>query len=185
MGFSLGEAAYACQNSLSWQTTVLGDPLYRPFRRTALEQHQDLHRRKSKLIEWSHLKVVNMNLATALPVEQLIGYLETTPETETSAVLLEKLADLYFLKAKWTEAVSTYRKAIEQSPTPQQHVRLTLALARTLDLMGNGEEALAVYQQFIKDFPDYPDLPAIQKKLAPLAEQLGKAEQKEQHGHDL
>ena len=30
-GFSFGEAAYASQPVLSWQTTVIGDPLYRPF----------------------------------------------------------------------------------------------------------------------------------------------------------
>ena len=30
-GFSFGEAAYAAQGQLSWQTTVIGDPLYRPF----------------------------------------------------------------------------------------------------------------------------------------------------------
>ncbi|HVV73444.1 MAG TPA: TIGR03790 family protein, partial [Verrucomicrobiae bacterium] len=31
-GFSFGEAAYASQTVLSWQTTGVGDPLYRPFR---------------------------------------------------------------------------------------------------------------------------------------------------------
>jgi uncharacterized protein (TIGR03790 family) len=31
-GYSFGEAAYASQTTLSWQTTILGDPLYRPLR---------------------------------------------------------------------------------------------------------------------------------------------------------
>ena len=30
-GFTFGEAAWAAQPVLSWQTTVVGDPLYRPF----------------------------------------------------------------------------------------------------------------------------------------------------------
>ena len=30
-GYSFGEAAYICQKTISWQTTVIGDPLYRPF----------------------------------------------------------------------------------------------------------------------------------------------------------
>ena len=29
--FTFGEAAWAAQPALSWQTTVIGDPLYRPF----------------------------------------------------------------------------------------------------------------------------------------------------------
>ena len=30
-GYTFGEAAWAAQAALSWQTTVIGDPLYRPF----------------------------------------------------------------------------------------------------------------------------------------------------------
>jgi hypothetical protein len=30
-GYTFGEAAWAAQPVLSWQTTVIGDPLYRPF----------------------------------------------------------------------------------------------------------------------------------------------------------
>lgn len=178
-GFSLGEAAYACQNSLSWQTTIVGDPLYRPFGRPALQQHEDLVRRNSKLVEWSQLKVVNMNQGNGLPPEKLIEYLESTPQTPTSAVLLEKLGDLYFLKAHWPEAISSYRKALDQGPSPQQQVRLTLSLARTLDYSGQGADALNVYSQFVKSFPDYPDLLGIYRKLSPLAEQYAPAEDKE------
>jgi uncharacterized protein (TIGR03790 family) len=178
-GFSFGEAACACQSSLSWQTTVVGDPLYRPFARKALEQHEDLIRRKSKLVEWSFLRVVNMNLAGGAPPEKLIEYLELTPLTYTSPVLLEKLADLYFIQAKWPDAVRYFRKAIDHSPSPQQHVRLALALGRTLAVSGQGQEALAVYQEFLKTFPDYPDPLGIYRKLSPLVEQFGKAEDKE------
>jgi tetratricopeptide (TPR) repeat protein len=178
-GFTFGEAALACQNSLSWQTTVVGDPLYRPFGRQPLQQHEELIRRKSKLVEWSHLKVVDMNLATGLPPDKLIGYLEATADTQSSAVLLEKLADLYFLKARWAEAAPIYRKALDHSPSPQQQVRLMLSLARTLEFSGQGQDALGVYTQFVKAFPDYPDLAGIYRKLSPLAEQFANPEQKE------
>ena len=184
-GFSFGEAACACQNSLSWQTTVVGDPLYRPFARPALAQHEDLIRRKSKLVEWSHLRVVNMNLATGVPPEKLIEYLETTPDTATSAVMLEKLGELYFLKARMTEAALNFRKALERSPSPQQQVRLMLALARAFDFAGKEQDVFGVYQQFVKMFPDYPDLLSIYRKLTPLAAQYGKAEEKEQYQRQI
>ncbi|MHC1762840.1 MAG: TIGR03790 family protein [Verrucomicrobiia bacterium] len=184
-GFSFGEAAYAAQNSLSWQTTVVGDPLYRPFGRQALQLHNDLIRRGSSLVEWSHLKVVNMNLATGLPPDKLIQYLETTRETRTSAVLLEKLADLYFLKARWVEAVPIYRQALLQKPSPQQNVRLMFSLARTLDFAGKGEEAFGVYQDFVKAFPDYPDLLGIYQRLSPMAESLGKPAEKQRFDQEI
>src|SRR5258708_3626300 len=86
-GFSFGEAAYAAQNSLSWQTTVVGDPLYRPFARKPQRQHEDLARRDLKLIEWSHLRVVDLNLASGYPADDVINYLERLPLTRQSGLL--------------------------------------------------------------------------------------------------
>jgi hypothetical protein len=184
-GLSFGEAACACQNSLSWQTTVVGDPLYRPFGTQALELHNSLVRRGSPLIEWSHLKVVNLNLATGLSPEKLMQYLEATPVTRTSAVLLEKLADLYFLKARWVEAAPIYRQALLQKPSPQQKVRLMFSLARALDFAGKSDDAFAVYQEFLTAFPDYPDLLGIYQRLSPMAERLGKMADKERFDREI
>src|SRR2546427_607524 len=90
LGFSFGEAVYAAQQSLSWQTTVVGDPLYRPFGRKNPGDHfgkrlQELHAvllaGNSKLIEWSHLQVANLNLVMGFPGSDVIGYLEQEPTT--------------------------------------------------------------------------------------------------------
>jgi len=43
---------------LSWQTTVVGDPLYRPFLTSGQSLHEALTRRHSPLIEWSHLRLM-------------------------------------------------------------------------------------------------------------------------------
>ena len=55
-GFTFGEAAWAAQPVLSWQTTVIGDPLYRPFGKPLQLLHAELTRRHSPLIEWSYLR---------------------------------------------------------------------------------------------------------------------------------
>src|SRR5204862_8366296 len=60
VGFSFGEAACAAQNWLSWQTTVVGDPLYRPFHQAPEALHLDLEKRQSKLVEWSCLRALNL-----------------------------------------------------------------------------------------------------------------------------
>ena len=41
-GYTFGEAAYASQTVLSWQTTVVGDPLYQPFNRNLDQMAQAL-----------------------------------------------------------------------------------------------------------------------------------------------
>jgi len=84
-GFSFGEAAYACQSVLSWQTTVVGDPLYRPFGGNAEELHQELIRRGSKSLEWSYLRLVNLNLVAGRSASELVTLLEGLENTKQSA----------------------------------------------------------------------------------------------------
>ncbi len=182
-GFTFGEAAYAAQSVLSWQTTVVGDPLYRPFGRKQSEDqigarfrdlHLDLLARRSKLIEWSHLQVVNLNLASGYPASEMIGYLEQEATTQQSAVLKEKLADIYYDRGKLGDAIRTYEGALKQEPSTQQRVRITLNLAGLLTLYTREQQALDLYQQFLKDFPDYPDQLTVYQKMLPLAKNLNK-----------
>jgi uncharacterized protein (TIGR03790 family) len=177
MGFSFGEAAWAAQNSLSWQTIAVGDPLYRPFARSAEELHRDLERRKLALLEWSHLRVVNANLASGQStVDELIGYLEepsVTPVVRQSAVLTEKLADLYWAKKKLSDALDYYEAALKRFPSPQQKQRIMLLMAHRRAMYGPDEKAVENYQAFLKEFPNYPDKLTIYQKLLPLAEKTG------------
>jgi uncharacterized protein (TIGR03790 family) len=179
MQFSFGEAAYASQNSLSWQNIAVGDPLYRPFGRKPQDQHLDLERRQSKLIEWSHLRVVNLNQAMGADPDELIGYLEQMPLTRKSAVLREKLADLYWAKKKFSDALEFYDATLKLDPSPQQKIRIMLKLAERRAFFGPEQAAFNLYQKFLNDFPDYPDLLSIYQKLLPLAQKLAKKEEVE------
>lgn len=170
-GFSFGEAAYAALPTLSWQTTVVGDPLYRPFARKPQELHEDLTRRKSKLLEWSILRVVNLNLATAMAVPELIAYLAPMPEAASSALLQEKLGDLYAASGKLTDATEAYARVVKLDASPQQRVRVLLNLARLLALLGRDESAYGYYRQFTKEFPEHPDRLAVYQKMLPWAQQ--------------
>ncbi|MCX7723356.1 MAG: TIGR03790 family protein [Verrucomicrobiae bacterium] len=173
-GFTFGEAAYACQELLSWQTTVVGDPLYRPFAKPARQLHFELQQSKSKLIEWSHLRVVNLTLARGYPLAEAVNYLEQIPETTNSAVLTEKLAELYLAQGKPNAAIDAYRKALALNPSPQQRVRLLLNLAEQLLRLNRENEAYEVYKQFLHQCPNYADRLSIFQKLVALARKLGK-----------
>ena len=152
--FSFGEAAYGSQNSLSWQNIAVGDPLYRPFGRKPQEQHADLERRQSKLIEWSHLRVVNLNQALGAELDEIIAYLEQLPLTRKSAVLKEKLADLYWAKKKFSDALDSYDSTLKLDPSPQQKIRIMLKLAERRSYFGPDQAAFDTYQKFLKEFPD-------------------------------
>ena len=138
--FSFGEAAYASQAVLSWQITVIGDPLYRPFARKPQDLHTDLMARKSKLIEWSHLRVVDLNIIRGFPIPEVVKYLETEPVTKTSAILTEKLGDLYFYEGKPAAANQCYKDALKLEVTPLEKARLEKFVANTAEAAAKASE---------------------------------------------
>jgi uncharacterized protein (TIGR03790 family) len=182
---TFGEAAYAAQPVLSWQTTVVGDPLYRPFGKSPDQLHQELVSHGSKLVEWSWLRLVDLNLASGKPMAEFVALLEHLETTRHSAVLTEKLGGLYAAQGKPSSAVYEYRQALQLDPSPQQRIRLLLTLAEKLPALDRQQEAYDDYQQLLHDFPDYPDKLAICRKLLPLAQRLGKKADAEQYEAEI
>ena len=173
-GYTFGEAAYACQETLSWQTTVVGDPLYQPFATNPDQLKDSLLRRNSKLLPWYYLRLLNVNLAAGKPLAECVAVLEQFEATQQSAVLTEKLGDLYAAQGKPASAVHAYQQALKLDPSPQQRIRLLLTVGERLIALDRVAEAYDDYQQLIKGFPQFPDKLAIYKKLLPLARKLGK-----------
>lgn len=171
-GFTFGEAAYAASSVLSWQTTVIGDPLYRPFGKDTRALSVDLERRQSPLVEWAYLKVVNGKLAQKAPMADAAAFLERADLTRKSAVLLEKLGDLYDALGKPSSSAWAYEHALKLDCSPQQRVRLMLGLAEKLVAAGRERETDELYEQFLKDFPTYPDKLGVQQKALALARKL-------------
>jgi len=173
LGFSYGEAACAAQHVASWQTTVVGDPLYRPFGGDPRTLHEELLRRRSPLIEWSLLRWVDLNLARGAPAADWARYLETEPATQQSAILTEKLAELYLKEGKPELTVKSLRLALALHPTPQTVVRLTLALGGQLAAAGQETEALKLYDDFLKNTPGWPGALSLYQEMEALAGKLG------------
>jgi uncharacterized protein (TIGR03790 family) len=184
-GFTFGEAAYAAQPTLSWQTTVIGDPLYCPFGKPAQDQHADLQRRKHRSIVWSHLRVVNLNAVTGIATNQLVAYLEGLAETAQSAVLQEKLGQLYHAMGKSAAAIEALTTALKLDTTPQQRIRVMLQLDQWLAQAGRDQAAYELLQQFLKEFPDYPDLLLVYRRLLPLAQKLGALTDAERYQREI
>jgi len=172
LGFTFGEAAYAGQTSLSWMTTVVGDPLYRPAGRDMQKLHESLAQRGSPLTQWSYLRLINFNRLRGFSPSQSTDVLEQLPETKTSPVLLEKLGDLFELQGKPSSAVHAWQQALKQAPTLQQRIRLLLHLASGLQVASRDAEALQIYRQFLEDFPDYHDRVTVLRVALPLAQKL-------------
>src|SRR5439155_9761813 len=184
-GFTFGEAAYAGQGVLSWQTTVVGDPLYRPFGKNPEQLHHELEQRHSKLIQWSWLRLVNMNLANGKPLAHLVTLLEELETTKQSAVLSEKLGDLYADQGKPSSAVHAYAAALKLDPSPQQRLRLMLTLGLKFLALERDQEAYDNYQKLLREFPDYAGKLTIYQRLLPIARKLDKKSDAERYEAEI
>jgi len=167
-GYTFGEAAWAAQPVLSWQTTVIGDPLYRPFGKSPQKLHAELSRAHNPLDEWSYLRLVDLGLAHGARLTEISGILENLDAATNSAVLTEKLADLYETQGKPSSAILTWQNALKLNPSPQQRIRLRLTLGDKLQAEGRITEAAENYQKLLAEAPDYPGREFIINTLAAL-----------------
>ena len=128
------------------------------------------------MLEWSHLRLVNLNLAKGAPMIQMAAYLEKLELTKESAVLTEKLANLYSAQGKPASAVEYWERALKLNPSPLQRVRLRLALADKLATQGRDQEVVENLGKLLQENPDYPAKLVIYQRLSALALKLGKPE---------
>jgi uncharacterized protein (TIGR03790 family) len=171
-GFSFGEAAWASQPVLSWQTTVVGDPLYCPFKKSPQERHAELTRQNSPLLEWSYLRLANLALARGVREAVVCNLIENLAMTTNSAVLTEKLADLYSALGKPSSAILTYQNALKLNPSPEQRIRLRLTLGERLEAQNRETEAADDYRKLLDESRDYPGKDSIVNKLAVLQQKI-------------
>jgi hypothetical protein len=171
-GYTFGEAAYVAQSWLSWQTTIIGDPLYRPCGKDLRALHGELEKRQSKLLEWSHMLVLNRNSAMGTKPSDLAGYIESIPSHRQSAVLTEKLADLYWAKGSLGDSVDTTEVALNRGPSPQQRIRLLMKCAERRSVYGPDAKAYAHCETLLKENPGYPDALKVFQSMLTLAKRM-------------
>jgi uncharacterized protein (TIGR03790 family) len=187
-GFSYGEAVYAVMPWLSWQTTVIGDPLYRPFRRHPpsaplgarfQELHLQLSSQTNALLEWSHLQVVNlaMKAAAGVPRSELLRYVEGTAEGIKSSVLAERQAELLVQSGQVKPAIEAYRQSLEWGGSEGQRLRVMMKLGQLLEAYTADEEALTVNKELLETYPDYPGRAEVLRKCIEIAKRLGQTEE--------
>jgi uncharacterized protein (TIGR03790 family) len=170
---SLGEAAYASHRALSWQTLVVGDPLYRPFWQATDELERQLKERGSPLAAWAALMEANQNQAVGADAATVIRFLQKSDQRR-SPILQEKVADLFMEQKRFSLAADTYEEVLKTTTSPGQRLRVRLALAEARLVYGPDQKAWELYQQILKEDPEYPDRALIYPKMITLARRLGK-----------
>jgi uncharacterized protein (TIGR03790 family) len=112
-GAPFAEAGWYSEPALSWQTTFVGDPIYRPFALSIEAQIARLEADKNPAVVWAYIRKINILAATG-----------QIPEAETlcrekaakwsSPVLYEKLGDLLADAHRTQDAATAYLQAIAE-----------------------------------------------------------------------
>jgi len=132
-GNYFAEAAYASQMGLSWMVTVVGDPLYRPFRQPLNSAVSYTNTISSDHNDWLLLQQVQRSLgegqilANTDTLENSLNLAGTgTVAEEGLGDLLEKLHE----PSAGPAAEAAYKKAMALETAPMDRIRIGLKLAQ-------------------------------------------------------
>jgi uncharacterized protein (TIGR03790 family) len=155
-GDYFAEAAYASERGLSWMLTVVGDPLYRPFRvplASALAEASNPHTPHD---DWLLLQQVQREIAsgemkpTTTSLQAALQVPGAGPvAAEGLGDLLDKLGD----PANYDAIEEAYRKAMLGDTEPVDHIRVGLKLAQFYSNHNEEGRAQAEIDSLREDFP--------------------------------
>jgi uncharacterized protein (TIGR03790 family) len=130
-GDYFAEAAYAAEPALSWMLTVVGDPLYRPFRKPLDAALADAGTPRTAHDDWLLLQKVNREIV-ASQIEARTDSLRTALEIPGAGPVAEEgLGDLLEQSSDPTApaaAAESYEKAYDLETEPIDKMRVGLKL---------------------------------------------------------
>jgi len=145
-GFTFGEAAYMAQRILSWQTTCVGDPLYRPYAGAAFGEV------KPDAGEWAEYRT-GAKLWFGKDPASGAAALQSAARKLRSGVIYEGLGLLELTRNDPAAAIAAFQQARQLYKNPEDAARA--AIHEIIQLRGSkrGEEALALTRKLIAANP--------------------------------
>jgi len=167
VGMTLGEAATAAHPVLSWQTVVVGDPLYRPFGRLLADDGKRLDAANDPSTVYALVRNANLQLMAGRPVEAVRDQLEGQRWATNHAVMAEKIGRLYWSSIRVRRALEWYDTALGlTNATPMQRRRLLLDSIEAHRVLGQPAEAYRCLEQLIVTSP--PDVDRQELRIRQL-----------------
>jgi uncharacterized protein (TIGR03790 family) len=167
VGMTLGEAATAAHPVLSWQTVVVGDPLYRPFGRLLADDGKRLDAANDPSTAYALVRNANLQVMAGRPVEAVRDQLEGQRWATNHAVVAEKIGRLYWSGIRVRRALEWYDTALGlTNATPMQRRRLLLDSIEAHRVLGQPAEAYRCLEQLIVTSP--PDVDRQELRIRQL-----------------
>ncbi|RYD62488.1 MAG: TIGR03790 family protein, partial [Verrucomicrobiaceae bacterium] len=150
-GFTFAESAYMSQRALSWMTTFVGDPLYRPF--PVLE----LSPSSSKPTVWDTYRAGARIWYDKGPAEGTAA-LEKSGKVLRSGIIFEGLGLLQLTANANAAALISFQNARKYYKEPKDILRASIHEAILLKGIGRTADGVALARKQIDAFPQAPAL---------------------------
>jgi uncharacterized protein (TIGR03790 family) len=144
-GFTFGESCYMSQQYLSWMTTFIGDPLYRPFR--ANQEPPSGSARD----EWEAYRL-GTEAWFNQGAEAGTTMLKASAQKFHSGIILEGLGLLQLAANDTTNAVNTFEQAATVYRDPNDVLRATIHEVFQLKALGRTKEAIALSRKRLDQY---------------------------------
>lgn len=145
-GATFLEAAYCAEPVLSWQTTFVGDPLYRPFGTSLDEQIARLEADDKPDVAWAYVRKINL-LVQRSRLTEAEKLCRSKAEALNSPVLYEKLGDLLQVMHREPDAIEAYKNATLSPTDLYRYIRVAIKLAGAYEANKQPRLALVVYEE--------------------------------------
>lgn len=167
-GLTFAEAAYQSQIALSWMTTIVGDPLYRPFPRNFYDNLATATAEKHPDLDWLLMRQARLASEAGL-VSQTKERIRQMVQSHPSTLTWESAADIWSkISPDGPEAVDAYQKAIEMAEDDKRKIRVSLKLGQLYQQRGQPAKAIELFEAVTlrdpKNAPVY-GLPGILARL--------------------
>jgi len=153
-GLTFAEAGYHSQVGLSWMTTFVGDPLYRPFPRPFLESLRIAESRQDRPADWLLARTLRLLAMQQRDPTEKITTILSAVESRPGPVLWEEGGDIIQeLGASWEVSNACYDKAGQSGISGTGRMRLGLKKAQLFQKAGLTEEAMNTYETLLASEP--------------------------------
>ena len=154
-GYTLGESAWMSMNNVSWQITVIGDPLYRPFKYDLDLQIQHLEADQRPEVQWAYIRKMNLLLRRGR-LKDALEYGLSRQEHCPGLALKKKIANTLALNGEHERAERFYLDVIEKADDPKTTLRCGVRLLQLHRNLGAESEFQKLYDKLKKEWGSSP-----------------------------
>ena len=171
-GKNFAEAAYLSVPILSWQITIVGDPLYRPFGQNFDQSLDAMEKRHDTDLPWAYLRKAGQ-LAAAGMIDPAIRLITAKAQENPHFLYDERLAQLYAAKKDYADSIRLWKQCVVKMDQPALKAYYLVSLARTEWDAGQAADSLLHYRKYVEQFPDHPAQAAVAAEARAKASENG------------